>query len=249
VLGGLLFEAVGRRATFYAAAVLVIANALAMLALSCAAPALQIAPRPRRPDDPSPLRQLVLLVRDRQVGVVAVGIFAAYAAGGLFDAVFGVHCWDTFGFGPGRASLLFSVEPATYLLTLKLLEPHADQLSKPLLSAVGLGFIGLSLPLLTAGSRLSSVVLATVMHGLGYGFKDAVGHGLLADLVDRRGLGSHEMAFALADMADSVGYIFGPLAGIALCNLVGRTGGLLAFGTGCGALMPLMLDLQIGAAG
>ena len=73
MLGGLLFEAVGRRATFYAAAVLVIANALAMLALSCAAPALQIAPRPRRPDDPSPLRQLVLLVRDRQVGVVAVG--------------------------------------------------------------------------------------------------------------------------------------------------------------------------------
>ena len=81
------------------------------------------------------------------------------------------------------------------------------------------------------------------VHGLGYGFKDAVGNGLLADIVDATGQGSHEMAFALADMADSVGYIFGPLVGVALCKLLGRTGGLLAFGLAYLALSPLLVRL------
>ena len=58
------------------------------------------------------------------------------------------------------ASLVFSIEPITYLLTLKVLEPYADRLSKLALSALGLALIGISLPLLTAGGRIWIVVNA-----------------------------------------------------------------------------------------
>ena len=65
--------------------------------------------------------------------------------------------------------------------------------------------------MLSLGGRRSSVAASLLLlHGVGYAFKDASTHGLLADLVDAHGAeGSYAMAFALADVADSAGYIVG----------------------------------------
>ena len=50
------------------------------------------------------------------------------------------------------------------------------------------------------------------------------------------------MTFALADCADSAGYIFGPIAGFALCRLLGsRSFGLLLAGIACAIIAPLIL--------
>lgn len=246
VLGGLLLEALGRRRTFYCVALLIGLTAVAAAALGRAAPTTSQPTSASMGRGEAPVRQLLALVRIPAVGVACSGLFAALAAGGLFDALFGIHLSETYGIGPARASLIFSIEPTTYLLTLALLGGLADVVSKPVLSAAALGLVGLSLPLLTIGPSLVSVFAATLIHGIGYGCKDVVGAALLADLVDRHGAGSYAMAFALADMSDSLGYVLGPLGGVALCKALGsRTLGLSAFALGCWVLVPSTLRLVV----
>ena len=244
VLGGLLLEGIGRRATFYAAAALVLVNGIGACLLAAIAPAPIIGEvnSGRRSREP-PMRQLISLAKHRDVCIVAMSIAAQYAAGGAFDATFGVHLRDAFGIGPARASLIFSLEPLTYLVTMALLAPRMSHISKAHCSTIGLALTALSLPALTAGARRESVTLATVLHGIGYGFKDAACHGLLAEIVEHSGVGSFAMAFSLADVSDSIGYILGPPLGSALCHVLGRTGGLAAFALGMCALLPAVSSL------
>ena len=66
----------------------------------------------------------------------------------------------------------------------------------------------------------------------------------LADLVDESAVSSYSMAFALADCADSAGYIVGPLLGLALCRVLrSRAWGLLLVGIACTALVPRTLHV------
>ena len=199
--------------------------------------------RSKTGSDASPQDQLLALVRQRDIAIVALAIVAQYAAGGLFDATFGVHLHDAFGLGAGAASRIFALEPLAYLLTLSGLAPFVGRMHKPYCATLGLGLTALSLPLLTLGRRRASVTVATVVHGVGYGFKDAACHALLAQLVERTSVGSFAMAFSLADVADSVGYVLGPPLGSALCTLLGRTGGLAVFAAGIGLLLPAMASV------
>lgn len=239
-LGGLLLAAIGRRLTFYVAAVLVLLNGVAALGLRFLMPPPELLLERKQVLRERPSRQLVHLVRDRNVRVVALSIFAQYAAGGCFDAVFGIHLHETFGSGPAEASLIFSLEPVTYLVTMALLSPRIGGIRKSRCSMFGVGLIALSLPCLTAGGRRAAVTLATVFHGVGYGFKDCASHGLLAEAVERSGIGSFAMAFALADVADSLGYVLGPPLGSALCHLLGRTPGLGLFAAAVATILPAL---------
>lgn len=141
------------------------------------------------------------MLRVRPMAVVAAGVLAQYAAGGLFDATYGTHMADCFRVGPAAASLAFSLEPLSYMLGILLLAPRADRggpRRKPRFAATGLALIALSLPMLSLGRRRTSVAASLALHGVGYAFKDAASHGLLADLVDATGIGTYAMAFALA---------------------------------------------------
>ena len=246
VLGGLLLDGIGKRATFYLAAALVALNGAAALTLAITSPAPLVpsSAAERRGAREPPLRQLLSLVRHRDIAVVAMGILAQFAAGGCFDALFGVHLADAFGIGPRGASLRFALEPLTYLITLAILTPRMAHANKAHYSAFGLGLTALSLPALTAGSRIESVTVATVLHGIGYGFKDAACHGLLAQIVERSGVGSFAMAFSLADVADSLGYVIGPPLGSALCAALGKTGGLSVLALMIAALLPAMVAVE-----
>jgi MFS family permease len=253
VLGGLGYDRLGKRGTFYCVATLIACTAVAHVVLHLAAPtgahSWPATPEEQRLRERTPLaRQLLDLLRVPPIATVLAGMLACYAAGGLFDATFGLHLADRFGIGPARASMIFSIEPAVYLVTMAGLGAStrfADRAGKAWLAAAGLALTGLSLPLLTLGCMRTSVVIALVLHGAGYSAKDAVGHGLLADLVEEHGVGSLPMAFALADSADSLGYIIGPLVGTALSGAFGgRTVGLLCFGLFCAALIGPTLRLR-----
>jgi len=248
VLGGLLLDSVGQRATFYLAAALVALNGAAAIGLGALAPAPLVpgAESEQRGAREPPMRQLLSLVQHRDVFVVSLGILAQYAAGGCFDAIFGVHLHEAFGIGPKGASLRFALEPLTYLITLAVLAPRIARASKTRYSAIGLALTALSLPALTAGNRPEAVTLATVLHGIGYGFKDVASHGLLAEIVERSGVGSFAMAFSLADVADSVGYVVGPPLGSALCAALGKTGGLALFALAIAMLLPAVLAVAEG---
>ena len=118
-------------------------------------------------------------------------------------------------------------------------------------AAAGLALTALSLPMLSLGGRRSSVAASLLLHGAGYAFKDASTHGLLADLVDAHGAeGSYAMAFALADVADSAGYIVGPPLGAALGAALGsRTKGLALSGLGVLAAVPVTRPQDIAFKG
>ena len=269
VLGGLLLESVGRRAAFFAAAVLVAINAALVLFLEWAAP--RPPPTPPLPPPPSasptsprathhqsshrqptargesPARQLRTLLRCRPVAILAAGTLAQYAAGGLYDSSFGVHMHEAFDVGPAAASLAFALEPLSYLLILLRLSRLANRggtRRKPRFAAAGLALIAASLPVLSLGHRRVTVAVSLVLHGAGYAFKDAASHGLLAELVDTHGVGTYAMAFALADAADSAGYIVGPPLGAALCAVLGRTPGLALCAVAVLLLVPAHAHLR-----
>lgn len=261
VFGGLLFDAVGRRATFYVAAVLVLASAAFHCYVTAYKPAEIITTAPSKG---TPVAQMLALIRNRDIAIVSLATFAIFAAGGLYDTAYGLHVSEAFHLAPSSASLLFSIEPICYLLVMTALIPLANGVgdgaaavrkspswltSKVKLSALSLALTGLSLPLLPLQDRRSSVVASLLVHGVGYACKDVVGYGLLADLVDRHNVGSHTMVFSLADCADSAGYIFGPMAGFAVCRFVGsRSAGLLFAGLACAAIAPLVLTTSLGSA-
>ena len=76
--------------------------------------------------------------------------------------------------------------------------------------------------------------------------KDLVGHGLLADIVDHHQAGTYAMTFSLADVADSAGYILGPVIGIALGRVLrSRQAALLIMGILCAALAPPFLTIGV----
>ena len=79
--------------------------------------------------------------------------------------------------------------------------------------------------------------------GLALAFNRAVGSALLADLVDRHGLGSYSMAFALADMADSLGLILGSTLGLTIGQIFGKNAGALVLGGLCLVLVPTLLAI------
>ena len=51
------------------------------------------------------------------------------------------------------------------------------------------------------------------------------------------------MAFSLADVADSLGYVLGPPLSSALCSALGKTPGLAVFGLGVAAIVPAVARL------
>ena len=89
-----------------------------------------------------------------------------------------------------------------------------------------------------------TVAASLLLHGAGYAFKDAASHGLLAELVDAHGVGTYAMAFALADAADSAGYIVGPPLGAALMGVLGRTPGLALCAAAVWLLVPAHARLR-----
>ena len=269
VLGGLLLEGVGRRAAFFAAALLVALNAALVLLLEWAAP--RPPPPPPTPPPPTPpppgasptspraprrqptahgeppARQLLTLLRCRPVAILAAGTVAQYAAGGLYDSTFGMHMHDAFGVGPAKASLAFALEPLGYLLLLLRLAPLASRggaRRKPRFAAAGLALIAASLPALSVSRSRVTVAASLLLHGAGYAFKDAASHSLLAELVDAHGVGTYAMAFALADAADSAGYIVGPPLGAALMGVLGRTPGLALCAAAVLLLVPAHAQLR-----
>ena len=248
IFGGLMLEAAGRRGAFYSAAALVLLNGVAVIAVGRGDPQPARRSDPvRRPAAPA-ARQLLSLLGNRAIATVALGIFAEYAAGGCYDVTFSSHLLETWGVGAAGASLAFALEPITYLIALLLLSRAVDRggpRRKPRFAAAGLALTAASLPMLSLGGRRSSVAASLLLHGVGYAFKDASTHGLLADLVDAHGAeGSYAMAFALADVADSAGYIVGPPLGAALGAALGsRTKGLALSGLGVLAAVPATLAL------
>jgi MFS family permease len=92
---------------------------------------------------------------------------------------------------------------------------------------------------------LGAVLVCCCLIGTGCAFANAAGQALLADLVDRHKLGGYGMAFALSDMADSLGFILGPIIGLAVSQKFGASAGVGVLGASCLLLAPSVLRIGV----
>ena len=151
-----------------------------------------------------------------------------------------------FGLGVVARSLVFSSATVAYLVTTPFAGHLSDTLPKSRLVCLGLCLMVLSSAVLTLRSfGLGAVLVCCCFIGTGCAFANAAGQALLADLVDRHKLGGYGMAFALSDMADSLGFILGPIIGLAVSQKFGASAGVGVLGASCLLLAPIVLRIGV----
>lgn len=96
---------------------------------------------------------------------------------------------------------------------------------------------------------LPALYVSVALLGTALGVSSSASQALLADLVDqqngndlggRGSSGEYSMAFALSDMADSIGMILGPVLGLTVSQAFGPTAGVASIALGCLILIPLV---------
>eukprot|EP00977_Amphora_coffeiformis_P000339 scaffold96_cov172-Amphora_coffeaeformis.AAC.3 len=263
LLGGILFSRLGQTATFRWAAAVVLGNAaLQMVLARLLAPVVSShgeEEEEQRQSQQNKKSSVVdsgkenkekgsygKLLRNRQVMVVAASIALIYGFLGFIKPVSQIILEDEFDMDMMGRSLVITIATATNFVG----TPVAGWLSDRVPARSHL--VATSLLLMATSSvffcmrgfgvvwGLSAFCVSVGLIGLALAFNRAVGSALLADLVDRHGLGSYGLAFALADMADSLGLILGPTLGLAISQVFGKNAGALVLGGLCLVLVPTL---------
>jgi len=250
LVGGLLFHRMGRKKTFQLAAAVVLANAGAQLALMTLAPATKHAKEVRDTGsiELEKKKSFRTLLVNRDVRAVVAATVLVNAVVGFIKPVSQVILDKEFHIEMVARSCIITIATATYLLGTPLAGklgervPRAKLLTASLV-AMSLATVFLSLARV-GGGRLWLFNVCVGLIGIGLAFSGSVGQALMADLVDRHDLGHYSLAFALTDMADSLGLIVGPILGLAITQRFGASVGALFLGGCCLLLIPAVLRIQ-----
>jgi DHA1 family solute carrier family 18 vesicular amine transporter 1/2 len=245
LIGGFLFESFGRKQTFRIAACVVLVIALAQLVLL---PIVSIPSSSKRVVDKEKkgsLQQFRKLLQNRDIMGVAGAILAVHAVLGCMKPLLQVILDREFGMGIFHRSLVVSIATVTFFISTPVAGMMSDRMPRSRLVALGLFFAVLSTVFFTLrGLGLWALCISVGLLGSSMGVSGSAGQALLADLVDRHNLGEYSMAFALADMADSIGLIVGPILGLSISQILGPSAGVAFIGVFCLLLLPLVLGIQ-----
>lgn len=268
LIGGALYAAWGRQRTFLLAGSIVLLNALAQFLFLDQNEAIHTTTRTRKTtkklttfaqqsSSSSEWAAMTRLLHNPQILVVAASILAIHAVLGVMKPISQVVLAREFGVDVWERSLVISIATVTYMLS----TPLAGRLSDVLPSRSSMVVLGLALMSLSAvffGLRvvggLPALYMSVALLGTALGVSSSASQALLADLVDRQdnhgssnrhggGTGSsgdYSMAFALSDMADSIGMIVGPVLGLAMSQSYGPTMGVASIALGCLVLIPFV---------
>jgi DHA1 family solute carrier family 18 vesicular amine transporter 1/2 len=252
LIGGLLFEKVGRKRTFRFAAAAVMANAVGQLLLMGIAP-----PERHKASEhgntnnknnkksttaPSSGRQR--LVRNRDVLAVLASTMAVHAVVGVIKPLSQVILDREFGIGMVGRSFVVTIATLTYFISTPVSGWLSDRMPRSRLIAMSLVVMALSSAFFALrGLGLWAFNVSIGLLGLSMGMAGSAGQALLADLVDRHELGEYSMVFALSDMADSLGLIVGPIVGLYLSQVFGASVGPGVMGIMCLLLAPIVLRI------
>uniref|UniRef100_A0A7S0B0Z6 Major facilitator superfamily (MFS) profile domain-containing protein n=1 Tax=Minutocellus polymorphus TaxID=265543 RepID=A0A7S0B0Z6_9STRA len=254
LIGGLLFERLGRRNTFRLAAVIVLMNALAQLVLmSFAPPERHIAADAKGggQDQKKGGKMTLLassrsLLTNRDILGVASSTFAIHAVVGVIKPLSQVVLDREFGVSMVHRSLIISIATVTYFMSTPISGWVSDHMSRPHLVALSLGLMALSAVFFALRTCFGmwAFNICVGLLGTSMGVAGSSSQSLLADLVDRNNIGSYSMAYALSDVADSLGLIVGPIVGLFLSQRFGPSSGVLSVGALCVFLTPVMLRIK-----
>ena len=258
LLGGALFAAWGRQTTFRLAASVVLLNAVLQFFFleGGETKTLQQSTAPSRSDrltnkapKSSEWAAMRRLLQNPDIVVVATSILVIHAVLGVMKPLSQVVLAREFGVEVVGRSLVISIATVTYMLS----TPLSGRLSDVRFSRSSMVVAGLALMSVSAvffGLRsvwgMPALYASVALLGTALGVSSSASQALLADLVDRQkdGSGDYSMAFALSDMADSIGMILGPVAGLAISQSFGPTCGVASIAAGCVVLLPLVAGIK-----
>mmetsp|Transcript_17096 Transcript_17096/g.25988 ORF Transcript_17096/g.25988 Transcript_17096/m.25988 type:complete len:149 (-) Transcript_17096:27-473(-) len=144
-----------------------------------------------------------------------------------------------------KRSFVISIATVAYFITAPFSGWLSDRVSRPRL-------VALSLVLMSGSSAFFALrhlgiwafYTCVALLGVALGVQKSSSQSLLADLVDKHELGEYSMAYALSDVADSVGLIIGPVVGLWLGQVFSHSVGVLAMGALCLLLAPVVLSIK-----
>ena len=256
LIGGLLFERLGRKQTFRLAAMIVLVNALAQLILMSFAPPERHIPADNADQDGNQkqksggettiLGSSRLLLTNRDILAVTASTFAIHAVVGVIKPLSQVVLDREFGVSMVHRSLIISIATVTYFISTPISGWLSDHMSRPHLVALSLGLMALSAVSFALRSSFGMLAfnISVGLLGTSMGVAGSSSQSLLADLVDHNNIGSYSMAYALSDVADSLGLIVGPIVGLFLSQHFGASSGVMSVATLCVLLTPIILRIK-----
>ncbi|EED90449.1 hypothetical protein THAPSDRAFT_263542, partial [Thalassiosira pseudonana CCMP1335] len=238
LIGGLLFERLGRKQTFRLAAGIVLANAVAMLVLMGLAPPERLAATEEKGTSLGTSSRRLLT--NNSILAVTASTFAIHAVVGVIKPISQVILDREFGITMVKRSFIISIATVAYFISAPISGYLSDHMSKCHL-------VALSLLLMSASSALFALrrlglwafYSCVGLLGVALGVQKSSSQSLLADLVDKYELGEYSMVYALSDVADSLGLIVGPIVGLYLSQVFGPSVGVTAIGSLCLVLAPV----------
>lgn len=254
LIGGLLFEKLGRKMTFRLAAGLVVLNALAQLCLMSLAPPEKVIVETHQTqrklvDDSSSvstMQSTKKLLSNKDILAVTASTLAIHAVVGVIKPLSQVVLDKEFGVTMVKRSLIISIATITYFISTPLSGWFSDRTSRS-------GLVASSL-LIMSGSAvffalrlylgIGAFYVSIGLLGIAMGLSMSSGHSLLADLVDRHELGEYSMVYALSDVADSLGLILGPILGLYLAEIFNPSVGVISIGCLCLLLAPVVFNIK-----
>mmetsp|Transcript_26104 Transcript_26104/g.40154 ORF Transcript_26104/g.40154 Transcript_26104/m.40154 type:complete len:489 (+) Transcript_26104:211-1677(+) len=250
LIGGLLFERMGRKNTFRFAAGMVLANAIAMIMLMGVAP--PESSRDKENDninkkvetDLSLAKSSKQLLRNFDILAVTASTFAIHAVVGVIKPLSQVVLDKEFGVTMVKRSFIISIATLAFFIAAPIAGILSDRMQRSHLVALSLVLMSCSSAFFALRHLgLWAFYVSVALLGVAMGVQKSSSQSLLADLVDKHELGEYSMVYALSDVADSLGLIIGPLVGLALSQMYGPSVGVLSIGIPCLLLTPVMLRI------
>eukprot|EP01065_Artemidia_motanka_P013339 TRINITY_DN17358_c0_g8_i1.p1 TRINITY_DN17358_c0_g8~~TRINITY_DN17358_c0_g8_i1.p1 ORF type:complete len:460 (+),score=101.55 TRINITY_DN17358_c0_g8_i1:68-1381(+) len=225
---------------FVAVAGVVLADLVVQAVLSKAKP---VAKHVVDPEDQS---GMLALAKDSQVLSAMVCMFAANTAVALIEPLVPYYLKHNYHYSKSQRGFLWMAAPGAYLVTTPFAGMLADKVPKWTLLAVGLLVSGATLPWACffpdQGVWITAVAIACV--GVGTSLVETPIQPILSLICDARHQGAYGSAFALNDVAMSLGFIVGPIVGSALKQEFGVKWTLFGTGVFLLVLLPASLHLR-----
>jgi len=246
LIGGLMFERLGRRRTFRLASAIVLANAAAMAGLMGLAPPERTK---EREVDGGKKESLAAsskrLLSNRDILAVTASTFVIHAVVGVIKPISQVVLDAEFGMTMLNRSFVISIATVAYFVTTPFSGWLSDRASRPRMVASSLLIMaGSSAFFALRGLGIWAFYVCVALLGVALGVQKSSSQSLLADLMDRHELGEYSMVYALSDVADSLGLIVGPIVGLWLGQIFSHSVGVVAIGALCLLLAPVVLRIE-----
>ena len=252
LIGGLLFERMGRRKTFRLAAGILLANALGMIGLMGVSPPeknnvqnMQQQEKKRVTQEESLFASTKKLLTNHDILAVSASTLVIHAVVGVIKPLSQVVLDTEFGIAMVKRSFIISIATLAYFIAAPVSGWLSDHMSRSYLVALSLVLMsGSSVFFALRHLGIWAFYICVALLGVAMGVQKSSSQSLLADIVDRHDIGEYSMVYALSDVADSLGLILGPIVGLWLSQVFSHNVGVLTMGALCLLLAPVVMRIQ-----